>query len=396
MAALNAWQKIDRVLSGKPFGNGADGAYSSATIPTLVNLSCAGVATETHFHATAANFVANDLVLLYQTRGTGVGQWEINKVTADNGDGTYTVDKALNYTYTDSEASQAQVIKIFQYTNATVETGTWTVPAWDGNIGGILTFAANGTVTVTGTLSVKGGNGAAGSGGGGAGGTGGGFRGGAGSATGAASIAIQGEGGTGVGGASTSANSYGGGGGQVTSGSGAEGGSGGSGGHVAAGTVGGSGTNSNPGAAGLIGASTADLLTMHFGGGGGGGANDSAGNNPGGGGAGGGIALIFAKNLVCTGAITANGGESGGGSEKGYGAAGAGGAVHLQVQTATLGTALTTATGGAASGYAAAGSNGLIAIHHGGTVAGTTNPTFTDTENTGLVYADAGAFFNFI
>lgn len=82
MSALNAWQRIDRVVSGKPFGNGSDGALSSATIPTMSAKSCSGTATSTTLTADtdASPFSVGDILLLHQTRGTGAGQWEINKV----------------------------------------------------------------------------------------------------------------------------------------------------------------------------------------------------------------------------------------------------------------------------------------------------------------------------
>src|SRR3990167_921371 len=157
MAILNAWQRIDRVVSGKPFGDGSDGALSSATIPTMLVDSCSGSATSTTLTTAGSTFANNDILLIWQVRGTGVGQWEVNKVASGGGTGTLTLSQALNYTYTDSGDSQAQAVKISQYTNVTVQTGTWTLEDWAGNTGGVLVFAANGTLTVTGTISANGG-----------------------------------------------------------------------------------------------------------------------------------------------------------------------------------------------------------------------------------------------
>jgi hypothetical protein len=395
MANLAEYQKLTRVISS-PWGTGADGAYSSATIPTLVKLSVDGVATETHFHATAGQFVANDIVLLHQTRGTGVGQWEINKVTVDTS-GTYTVSKALQYTYTDSGASQAQVIKIPQYTSVTVETGTWTIPSWDGNVGGILTFACKGDLTVTGTISANGVNGNKGAGS--AGGAGRGFIGGTAKASngaGQAGQAYSGEGSVGGEVASTNANGSGGGGG-YTSGNG--GGSGGGGSHS---TNGGSGGAQNTSAGGT-GASTltgsADLLNITFGGGGGGGARDGDGE-VGSGAGGAGIILIMAKNVVSVNSIAANGG-SGITAFYDQGGGGAGGSCLVVCKTATLGTDKIAVAGGAGGtgGITAGGDGGVgrIAVHHSGAITGTTTPAFTDVTDATLVEASGGSFiFNML
>jgi hypothetical protein len=65
-------------------------------------------------------------------------------------------------------------------------------------------------------------------------------------------------------------------------------------------------------------------------------------------------------------------------------------------QTAALGTNALVSTGGAggtgSGGNGGGGSVGRIAIHHSGAITGTTNPTFTDVEDTTLVES-GGAFF---
>jgi hypothetical protein len=368
MAVLNSWQKLDRVLTGLPFGNGSDGAYSSATIPTIVYKTCAGTATQTKFAADtdATPFAVGDVILLHQTRGTGVGQWEVVRV-ASLGSDEYNTTTALNYSYTDSGASQAQAVKILQYTDVTVQSGTWTVPTWDGNIGGILPIAVKGTLTVTGTIT---GNSV-------------GFSGGPGNNGGQG---YSGESSTGDHVASTAANGSGGGGG----GAGGDRGSGGAGaGHATSG----SGSSSDSGGAATGGDSqgAADLTSIFLGAGGGGGG--SSGKGVGNGGAGAGIVLIFGKNITITGTIPIAG-EAGGvyASDYANGGGGAGGSVLIVCATATLGSGLITSAAGGATVKAGAGSTGRIAVHHSGTVTGTTSPTFTDVEDTSLVES-AGAFF---
>lgn len=376
---LNSWQRIDRVLSGFPFGNGSDGAYSSATIPTLTKDSCSGTATSTTLTTAGSTFANGDVLLIHQTRGTGVGQWEINRVSSGGGTATLTLQVALNYTYTDSGASQAQATKIPMYSNVTVESGTWTVPAWDGNTGGILVFASNGTTTVTGTISGSG----------------------KGHVGGSANIVNNGSGyqGEGTGGSSalsTSANGNSGGGGQGNTGSGGQP-AGAGGGNGAAGTsatvaVGGSAVGSS------------DLITLCLGGAGGGGATNSSGTDGergGAGGSGGSAIFIFSKYITISGSIVANGnnGSNTGGIHSGGGGGGAGGSSLVVCQTASLGSSLITASAGAGgSGGAggAAGGTGRIAVHHSATVTGTTSPTFTDVTDTTLIEANAGLLMNLL
>jgi len=381
MAVLNSWQKLDRVLTGKPFGLGTDGAYSSATVPTIIQLSATGVATETHFHATAGQFVANDVVLIHQSRGTGVGQWEINKVTADNGDGTYTVSEALKYSY----VSPAQVMKIPQYTNVTVQSGNWTPAYWNQTKGGIFALAANGTVTISGYIDLYGANGSASlSDQAGRGQDSGGYFGGNNSRDGGG--AFQGEGTSGTGSETQAANGNGGGGAEGSSG-GLNGGGGG--GHAAAGGDG------SHGSSGGVAVGSTDLTSLNLGGGGGGGRSDT--NTAGGGGCGGGIVVFFAKDIAASQLVQVTGGNGGASAGDGPGAGGAGGSILLVCATASLGTNKFLALGGTAGGgNAGAGGAGRIAIHHSGTVTGTASPTFTDVTDTSLVELSASGFFAFL
>jgi len=386
MANLYDWQKITRVLPGKPFGDGKDGAYSSATIPTLVYKSCSGSADSTTLTAsTSSPFAVGDILLLHQTRGTGAGQWEINRVSAV-GSGSYTMQKALKYTYTDSGASQAQAIKIPRYTNVTVQSGTWTITDWNGDTGGILAFASNGTVTVTGTISADGKGFVLGYG--------------ATPPPNTGETGVQGESSVNVGDVSTSANGNGGGGGSdtVTGGShsGAGGGGGGNGGAGSNGT-----TGSYSGTAGSGGEAdgSADLSDFVLGGGGGGGGGYDSISGGHGGNGGGGI-FIFAKIITVEGAISADGATGSGANNMGGGGGGAGGSCLIVCQSGTLGNTLIGATGGSGGdggtygGDGGAGGTGRIAVHHSSTVTGTTSPTFTDVTDTSLVESAGGVFFH--
>lgn len=377
MAVLNAWQKLTRVLPGQPFGSGIDGSYSFATIPTPKPKTCSGTATSTTLTADTDTdpYVVGDIVAIFQSRGTGVGQWEVNKITVVGSD-QYTLQEPLNYTYTDSGASQAQVVKIPQYTNVTVESGTWTTPDWDGNINGILTLASKTGITVTGTVV----------------GTAKGFVRGTGSSTDNVA-ANQGEGSTATGSSSTSANGNGGGGGKDPAGAGGQESGGGGGGN---GTAGSNGTNTSPGTGGSV-SGSADLTAMTFGGGGGGG-GEGGGESPNQhGGDGGGIIVLFTKSITVAGGIANNGDNAVSSSERSGGGGGAGGSILIVCQTASLGTNLVTASAGngesGTSGNGGNGGVGRIAVHHSGTVTGTTSPTFTDVTDGSLVESTASFMF---
>lgn len=376
MAVLNAWQRPDRVLPGKVFGDGVDGATTSTTIPSLANQSCSGSASSTTVTLGSADFTNGDMVLLIQMRGTGVGQWEINRISSGGGSTSLTMQEALHYTYTDSGASQARIIKVPRYTTVSPASGTWTLADWDGNAGGVFAMCASISTSFAAAF--------AGSGKGMVAGTGG-F---SGSATGR-----QGEGTSGAGGTqSTSANGSGGGGGTSTTNQCG----GGAGGNGTAGQAAGSGGGTSGGTSGA-----ADLTTMTLGGAGGSGgsSNGSAGRVSGAGGDGGGIFIIFSKTITITGSINVNGANgvncTGGSGGAGGGGGGAGGSVLIACETATLGTGLVTATGGTRGlgngpeNDGDTGGSGRIAIHHSGAVSGTTSPTFEDVSDATMKVAGA-------
>ena len=88
-------------------GNGSDGALtiSSNTTFSANNESCSGTGGATTLTTSSTGFADGDLVLIHQSRGTGVGQWELSKVASGGGTSTLTLDENLIYTYTDSGSS---------------------------------------------------------------------------------------------------------------------------------------------------------------------------------------------------------------------------------------------------------------------------------------------------
>lgn len=374
------WRSDDTDQWVYGFGTGSDGAYSSSGNATdaPIDSSCSGTSGATSLTATNASFAAGQFILIHQSRGTGAGNWELNRISSYTS-GTITTSHALMNTYTDSGASQAQVLVVKQYTTFTQNSGhTLTAKAWDGNVGGIIAFFCSGKTTIAGTFDCAGATG----GGSPQGGTGGGATSGAGfdGGNGRAGIssynsfAFSGEGTANSSQGSNAANGNGGGGGGL---SGPASSAGAGGGH---GTTGGNGGGSL-GSTGGSTAGVAALTTMVFGGGGGGSAKDGPLNYANGGGSGGGIVAIFSNDLVITGSITTTGGQGGqanvGGTRGGGG--GAGGSILLKTQTATLGTNLLLSTGGAGGsaqeGTGGAGGVGRIHIDYSSSFTGTTNPT---------------------
>jgi hypothetical protein len=272
------------------------------------------------------------------TGALGVGRYDVARVTGVMGT-MLSLDRPLANSYA---ATGAQVVTIPEYTTVNIAaTGSVVATAWNGTVGGVVAFLAQGTVTLAGAIRAD----AAG------------FRGGArnadfcnGSCTCRTDDATalddpmcrmggRGEGfdtamaafgatGCGVGNRGIGA----GGGGHINAG-------GAGGGHAGAGGVGGASWCSGTPNGGRPGAAIAPVVldtAITFGGGGGGGQqNNSAGTN---GGGGGGIVFVRAGSLAgpTTGAITARGGDAANSGNDASGGGGAGGAVLLRVVTAMV------------------------------------------------------------
>lgn len=371
-----------KAISGY-FGDGSDGSYTVSVDATdaPIDSACSGTLDASTLSATNASFAVGQVIFIHQSRGTGAGTWQRNKVAGYTA-GTITLEEPLNYSYNSTGSNKAQVLVLKQYTNVTINSAkTLTVKSWDGTVGGILSFIANGTITVTGTISANGTAATLST----SGRTGGGFRGG----DGATNYAYKGEGTTGATVLATDGSNNGNGAGaghhNGNSNNIAIGGGGGS-----NGTQGGYGKNGqvpggNPGDL----AGTADLTTMVFGGGGGGGASGtSAVVTSYGGASGGAIIFLSGADIQVSGAITADGGSAAGSADP-HGGAGAGGSILLKAQTATLGTGLIHANGGAGCVIGGntwgTGGAGRVHLDYLTSYSGTTSPTLNATQDNNLV-----------
>lgn len=353
-------QFLDRIK----YGSGKSGSPAvSGTINTYA--TCTGTATQFSL-TTALAASTGDCILIIQSQGTGVGQWEINYVLADAG-ATLTLAYPLAYSY----VTGSQVILMPQYTGGTL-SGAVISSDWNGSTNGIIALMCNDELTISGSLT-----------------PGNGFRGAQQNTT-TDNDGYQGEGTLGAGNTrAITTNGNGGGGGDGGSGLDFSSGGGG-GGNGAVGTQGQAGQQHAGGLGGLE-VGNAALTNFCFGGGGssGGMGRNSATYAAAGGNGAGGI-FIFAKKLIVTGSFNLNGvaGTNGAGGNGG-GGGGAGGSCLIKCQSAILGTNKITASGGAGgvaggTNNGGAGAAGRIHIDYSDTYSGTTTPTITATQDSTL------------
>lgn len=351
------------------YGSGADGAYAPSTgTDAPIDSACTGTAGQSSLSATNASFATGQLILIHQTRGSGVGVYEFNKIASYNA-GTIT----LAYPLINSYASGAQVLVIPSYASGNIAAGvTITGKAWNGTVGGIYVKFVNGTLTIAGTVTVKGK----------------GFLGGNGSAAATPNTGYQGEGSAGAGARLEAANGNGGGGGGHVAGSSNAAGSGGGGHTNAGGSAPASGGTPSPGGDGGSAVGVAGLTTLFFGGGSGGNASTTTAVN---GSPGGGIVILVAKTIVITGSINTDGTAGTTSANVAIGSTGgsAGGSVLLKGQQITLGTNLVTAAQGLAgtstnNGNSGDGSVGRIHADYSVSISGSTNPAIDSRQDPSL------------
>jgi|GEM_PF-2419700 len=386
--------KLDLFGVSGYFGDGSDGSLtiSSNTTESPIDSACTGTSGTQSLAATNASFAVGQIILIHQSQGTNAGQWERNTIQGYSA-GTITLNTPLIGTYT--TGAQVRVLK--RYTNVTINSGvTYTAKAWNGTTGGILAFLANGTVTVTGSISANGTDASLNNTHGGtgtftfAGATGCGFSGGESvNSNNIASLqAYQGESASGIGTQNTSSNGTAGGGGFRNGGNAnASGGAGGNGTSGANGTGDPQGGSCTPGSGGNTGGS-ADLTNIIMGGGGGGEINQ-ADHTTANAASGAGIILISGATITVTGSITANGGNAY--QAESSGGAGAGGSILMKAQIATFGSGLITANGGGTIGGYAGGhwgapaGDGRIVLDYLTSYTGTTTPTLNAIQDSTLV-----------
>lgn len=362
------------------FGNGSNGNLNIASPITdaPIDASCSGTGGTKTLNAVNPSFAAGQMIAIIQTRGLNAGKKEVNIIDSYVA-GTITTLNNLDNTYTDSGASQAQVIVMEQYSGATL-TAALTAKAWNGDIGGLITFVVNGKITVPASII------AAGKG----------FRG----ALGVTARSTHGQQGEGTGGdrgaGTTAANGNGGGGGLQGGGGVTRSAGGGGGGHATTGNAGSTSPSGTTGGDGGVAVGQVDLSEANFGGGGGGGGTaDTAATyatDKGAGGNGGGGIMIFAREWEIDPALTSLsvGAENGaGGARDGAGGGGGGGAGFIFLKGKILPVEVNRllglgGVGGLEDGFpfgllGGAGAVGRIRLE-GCQVTGTTNPAASESE----------------
>lgn len=320
-------------------GPGTDGTIDLGSY-TQTWVTCSGTDGVSSLTATGT-FSAGDRLFITQSRGgVNTGKYEDNRVLSYTA-GTITLVHPLENDYTDSGDEQAQCTVVKE---ASSVTGSYTVPAWDGDVGGGFVMACNGTFD--GIIDGKGK----------------GFRGGArGFSFGENTYGQQGESISGTGAQNTlSPNDGGGGGGYIRDGINSEGTGGGG---ASYGTLGESGGNyigpdlgGSPG--GLYGNEALTLLFMGSGGGGGGMGDADPVTSLGAGQPGGAFFVIYANKIGSSASIDIDG-VDGTDSNLDQGGGGAGSGGSGLVKSVSINPSATfTAKGGARGGGSSNGGAG--------------------------------------
>ena len=360
------------------FGDGSDGDLTVAsgqtyyTDDTRSALAASASADQSNITlSNAVGFAVGHEVLVIQMQGTGAGNYEFGTIAAINGN-TLTLQRKLTNAYTVGGNDKAQIIRVLQYRNVTVQSGgILTAHAWDGTTGGVICFRVSELFEVQsgGSINV----------------IGIGFRGGLASTVNVDGYAFRGEGSNQLYNATkyytNNLDAAGGGENEINSNIRQTGGGGGG-----YGTPGINGTKHNLGngnvgqGGGVFGAPDLSIIFLGAGGGGGGSNWQQSPPPTAKGGNGGGIVMLFANDMVVYGAINATGsnGETVL-SDTGDGGGGAGGSILIKTRTANLGSNNLTANGGlgGTGGPGAFGGNGgegRIRFEYCDTFSGSTNP----------------------
>ncbi len=153
-------------------GDGSDGPLGVGSLNVMINQYAAVTGPlapgDTFIPvSTTTGFGGNDLVLIIQMTGIvpeppvgtpgptdisndPVGRWELARLASAGGT-SMTLTAPLLYSYA---AGVTQVVRVPEYTTVNISgSGSLIARSWNGSIGGILAFVAQGTVTNSGSIS---------------------------------------------------------------------------------------------------------------------------------------------------------------------------------------------------------------------------------------------------
>ena len=81
--AQRQWRSDDTSTWVEKYGDGADGAYAPTTgTRTEIDSACTANIDSNSVTATNTSFATGQTILIHQTKGTGAGQWEFNKISS--------------------------------------------------------------------------------------------------------------------------------------------------------------------------------------------------------------------------------------------------------------------------------------------------------------------------
>ncbi|MBI4020454.1 MAG: VCBS repeat-containing protein, partial [Candidatus Aenigmarchaeota archaeon] len=144
-------------LNGTPLkkfqilGDGSDGNLtinSNLIVNTYTSLASNAPNTSTSAAVgSTVGFAAGDEVLVIQLRGQDAGVFEFKKVRSALGN-IITFDTALENSYSTGGADRANIIRVPQFTDVVINSGSITARPWDGTTGGVVAFRATGRVEI--------------------------------------------------------------------------------------------------------------------------------------------------------------------------------------------------------------------------------------------------------
>lgn len=144
------------------FGNGKDGDLVVSSANTIINsytsLSGSFSAGDKIINvADATNFAIGDALIIHQSRGTGGGNKQKNRIEGKSAN-QLTLSIPLDYGYGDDAGDrQAQIVRCPEYSSVKINNAASIAPtAFNGDIGGLIAYACNGKTIVDGFFNLKG------------------------------------------------------------------------------------------------------------------------------------------------------------------------------------------------------------------------------------------------
>lgn len=138
------------------FGDGRNGdlvVSSNITDAPVDSTLSIPAGTRTGVVSASLSISAGDIAFLWQTRGSGSGNWELAKVESYSGT-TIIFESNIVNSYSIAGTDKAQIIIVKQYRSINVNSGfTLTAKAWNGTVGGAIVYLSASDFICPGTIS---------------------------------------------------------------------------------------------------------------------------------------------------------------------------------------------------------------------------------------------------